>query len=60
MQTNFTPGVQSHAFGTVNIVGKTGPQLAPIGMLFPGDPGVPVGGVFTPLQPRLASRRLRL
>jgi hypothetical protein len=56
MQTNFTPGVQSHAFGTVNIVGKTGPQLAPIGMLFPGDPGVPVGGVFTPknhFSPRL-------
>ncbi len=48
MQTNFTPGAQSHAFGTVNIVGKTGPQLAPIGMLFPGDPGVPVGGAFTP------------
>ena len=56
MQTNFSPGVQSHAFGTVNIVGKTGPQLAPIGMLFPGDPGVPVGGVFTPMNhvsPRL-------
>ena len=48
MQTNFSPGVQSHAFGTVNIIGKTGPQLAPIGMLFPGDPGVPVGGAFTP------------
>lgn len=47
MQTNFTPGVQSHAFN-VSIVGKTGPQLAPLGMLFPGDPGVPVGGVFTP------------
>ncbi|MEO7041606.1 MAG: TonB-dependent receptor [Gemmatimonadaceae bacterium] len=56
MQTNFTPGVQSHAFGTVNIVGKTGPQLAPIGLLFPGDPGVPVGGAFTPknhVSPRL-------
>ena len=48
MQTNFTPGAQSHAFGTVNIVGKTGPQLAPIGLLFPGDPGVPVGGAYTP------------
>jgi len=49
MQTNFTPGVQSHAFPSVSIVGKTGPQLAPIGMLFPGDPGVPVGGVNTAL-----------
>ncbi len=48
MQTNFTPGAQSHAFGTVNIIGKTGPQLAPVGMLFPGDPGVPSGGAFTP------------
>ncbi len=50
MQTNFTPGVQSHAFPNVSIVGKTGPQLAPIGMLFPGDPGVPIGGVNTPLN----------
>lgn len=50
MQTNFTPGAQSHAFGTVNIVGKTGPQLAPIGLLFPGDPGVPKGGAFTPFN----------
>jgi outer membrane receptor protein involved in Fe transport len=50
MQTNFTPGVQSHAFQNVSIVGKTGPQLAPIGMLFPGDPGVPIGGVNTPLN----------
>jgi outer membrane receptor protein involved in Fe transport len=49
MQTNFTPGVQSHAFD-VSIVGKTGPQLAPIGMLFPGDAGVPIGGVNTPLN----------
>lgn len=48
MQTNFKPGVQSHAFPNVSIVGKTGPQLAPLGMLFPGDPGVPVGGVYTP------------
>ncbi|HEY6376856.1 MAG TPA: TonB-dependent receptor, partial [Edaphobacter sp.] len=48
MQTNFSPGVQSHAFQNVSIIGKTGPQLAPIGMLFPGDPGVPKGGVFTP------------
>jgi outer membrane receptor protein involved in Fe transport len=48
MQTNFKPGVQSHAFPNVSIVGKTGPQLAPLGMLFPGDPGVPVGGVHTP------------
>jgi hypothetical protein len=50
MQANFTPGVQSHAFPNVSIVGKTGPQLAPIGMLFPGDPGVPIGGVNTPLN----------
>ncbi len=47
-QTNFTPGVQSHAFANVNVSGKTGPQLAPIGMLFPGDPGVPKSGAFTP------------
>lgn len=47
-QSNFSPGVQSHAFQNVSIVGKSGPQLAPIGMLFPGDPGVPKGGVFTP------------
>ena len=46
MQTNFTPGAQSHAFRNVSIIGKTGPQLAPIGMLFPGDPGVPIGGVI--------------
>jgi hypothetical protein len=50
MQTNFTPGVQSHAFPNVSIVGKPNPQLAPIGMLFPGDPGVPVGGAFTPMN----------
>jgi outer membrane receptor protein involved in Fe transport len=49
MNSNFTPGVQSHAFN-VSIVGKTGPQLAPLGMLFPGDPGVPIGGVNTPLN----------
>jgi outer membrane receptor protein involved in Fe transport len=49
-QTNFIPGVQSHAFTNVNISGKTGNQLAPIGMLFPGDPGVPKGGAFTPLN----------
>jgi outer membrane receptor protein involved in Fe transport len=47
-QTNFSPGVESHAFSNVSIIGKTGPQLAPIGMLFPGDPGVPKGGAFTP------------
>jgi outer membrane receptor protein involved in Fe transport len=46
-QTNFEPGVQSHAFSNVNIIGKTGPQLAPIGMLFPGDPGVPDSGAST-------------
>ncbi|HUV95978.1 MAG TPA: TonB-dependent receptor [Acidobacteriaceae bacterium] len=54
--TNFTPGVQSHVFSNVNIVGKTGNQLAPIGMLFPGDPGVPKNGAFTPnnhFSPRL-------
>jgi len=50
MQSNFAPGVQSHAFKNVSIVGKTGPQLAPLGMLFPGDPGVPVGGAYTPLN----------
>jgi hypothetical protein len=47
-QSNFSPGVQSHAFSTVNISGKTGNQLAPIGMLFPGDPGVPSTGALTP------------
>jgi hypothetical protein len=46
-QTNFSPGVQSHAFSNVSIVGKTGPQLAPIGMLFPGDPGVSSTGAST-------------
>ena len=46
--TNFSPGVQSHVFSNVNIIGKTGNQLAPIGMLFPGDPGVPKNGAFTP------------
>ncbi|WP_035348497.1 carboxypeptidase regulatory-like domain-containing protein [Edaphobacter aggregans] len=54
MQTNFTPGVQSHAF-TASVIG-TNKTLAPLGMLFPGDPGVPKGGVFTPLNhasPRL-------
>lgn len=55
-ETNFIPGVQSHAFANVNISGKTGNQLAPIGLLFPGDPGVPKGGAFTPdnhVSPRL-------
>ncbi len=55
-QTNFVPGVQSHAFTNVNIAGKTGNQLAPIGMLFPGDPGVPASGAFTPnnhISPRV-------
>jgi hypothetical protein len=47
MQSNFTPGVQSHAFQNVTVIGTT-KTLAPIGMLFPGDPGVPVGGAFTP------------
>lgn len=47
-ETNFIPGVQSHAFTTVNISGKTGNQLAPIGLQFPGDPGVPKGGALTP------------
>src|SRR6202000_783956 len=46
-QTNFEPGVQSHAFSNVTIIAKTGPQLAPIGMLFPGDPGVSKSGVPT-------------
>lgn len=55
MQTNFKPGEQSHAFKTVSVIGTTR-TLAPIGMLFPGDPGVPKGGVFTPnnhFSPRL-------
>jgi hypothetical protein len=47
MQSNFVPGVQSHAFPNVTVVG-TSRTLAPLGMLFPGDPGVPVGGAFTP------------
>jgi outer membrane receptor protein involved in Fe transport len=47
-QTNFIAGQQSHAFANVNISGKTGNQLAPIGLLFPGDPGVPKSGAFTP------------
>lgn len=47
-QTNFVPGQQSHVFQNVNIAGKSGPQLAPLGMLFPGDPGVPTTGAFTP------------
>ena len=55
-QTNFVPGVQSHAFQTVNIAGKSGNQLAPIGLQFPGDPGVPSTGAFTPsshISPRI-------
>jgi Carboxypeptidase regulatory-like domain len=55
MNSNFSPGVQSHAFSNVGIIGTT-KTLAPLGMLFPGDPGVPVGGAFTPLNhvsPRL-------
>src|ERR1019366_9772482 len=43
------------AFPTVSIIGTT-KTLAPIGMLFPGDPGVHKGGVFTPnnhFSPRL-------
>ena len=54
--SNFKPGVQSHVFSNVNIIGKTGNQLAPIGLLFPGDPGVPKNGAFTPnnhVSPRL-------
>jgi len=55
-QTNFVPGAQSHAFTNVTIAGKTGNQLAPLGMLFPGDPGVPSSGAFTPnnhISPRV-------
>ena len=55
MQTNFSPGVQSHAFSNVKVIGLPS-TLAPVGMLFPGDPGVPKGGVFTPMNhfsPRL-------
>jgi outer membrane receptor protein involved in Fe transport len=47
MTTNFSPGVQSHAFSNVGIIG-TSKTLAPLGMLFPGDPGVPTGGAYTP------------
>lgn len=50
MNSNFSPGVQSHAFSNVSIVGKPNLNLAPLGMLFPGDPGVPVGGAFTPMN----------
>ena len=53
-QTNFTPGVQSHAFPNVTIANTA--TLAPLGMLFPGDPGVPKSGAFTPynhVSPRL-------
>lgn len=46
-QTNFTPGAQSTAFSTVRVIG-TNRTTAPIGMLFPGDAGVPSGGAFTP------------
>jgi hypothetical protein len=49
MQTNFQPGVQSHAFTNVKVIGKS-TTLAPLGMLFPGDPGVPKGGVFSPIN----------
>lgn len=49
MQTNFSPGVQSHAFQNVSVIGRNS-NLAPIGMLFPGDPGVPTGGVFTAMN----------
>jgi hypothetical protein len=49
MQTNFVAGQQSHAFANVSIIGKTS-TLAPVGMLFPGDPGVPKGGVFSPIN----------
>lgn len=49
MQTNFSPGEQSHAFPNVTVIGRPG-ALAPLGMLFPGDPGVPKGGAFTPLN----------
>ena len=49
MQTNFVAGQQSHAFSNVSVIGKTS-TLAPIGMLFPGDPGVPKGGVFSPIN----------
>ena len=48
MQTNFTPGVQSHAFPNVSASRQDRQSTCPIGMLFPGDPGVPVGGAFTP------------
>jgi outer membrane receptor protein involved in Fe transport len=53
-ETNFLPGVQSTAFTTVTV--NAVPGVAPIGMLFPGDPGVPSTGAFTPynhVSPRL-------
>ena len=54
-QTNFIPGVQSTAFNSV-IVNGVPNQKAPVGMLFPGDPGVPRTGAFTPynhVSPRI-------
>ncbi len=56
MQTNFVPGAQSHAFNTVKIIGIPSATLAPLGLQFPGDPGVPKGGVYSPINhvsPRL-------
>lgn len=54
-QTNFVPGQQSTAFQTVRVIGRA-QTTAPLGMLFPGDPGVPSSGAFTPknhVSPRL-------
>ena len=53
-ESNFTAGVQSTAFTNVKVNGVA--ALSPIGMLFPGDPGVPKTGAVTPynhLSPRL-------
>jgi len=45
-ESNFTPGVQSTAFSKVLVNGVS--TVSPIGMLFPGDAGVPKTGAFTP------------
>jgi hypothetical protein len=53
-QDNFQPGVQSTAYTNVKVSGVA--ALAPLGMLFPGDPGVAKTGAVTPynhVSPRL-------
>ena len=46
-QTNFTPGAQSTAFNKVTISNVAAPAV-PVGLLYPGDPGVPKTGANTP------------